>query len=42
VIQASPAYRWTVNHTLRIDDPLELFPMRVVGVGARAGAGQRR
>ena len=42
VIQASPAYRWTVNHTLRIDDPLELFPMRVVDVGARAGAVQRR
>ena len=42
VIQASPAYRWTVNHTLRIDDPLELFPMRVVDVGARPGAVQRR
>ena len=26
VLRASPAYRWTLNHTLRCDDPLELFP----------------
>ena len=26
VMPASPAYRWTVNHTVRLDDPLELFP----------------
>jgi hypothetical protein len=26
VMPASPAYRWTINHTLRLDDPLELFP----------------
>jgi len=26
VMPASPAYRWTVNHTMRVDDPLELFP----------------
>src|SRR5580692_1316273 len=26
VMPASPAYRWMVNHTVRIDDPLELFP----------------
>ena len=23
--RASPAYRWTLNHTMRFDDPLELF-----------------
>ncbi|HTU56691.1 MAG TPA: acyclic terpene utilization AtuA family protein [Acetobacteraceae bacterium] len=26
VMAASPAYRWTVNHTLGVKDPLELFP----------------
>jgi Acyclic terpene utilisation family protein AtuA len=26
VMPASPAYRWTINHTMRLDDPLELFP----------------
>ena len=25
VMPASPAYRWTLNHTMRLDDPLELF-----------------
>jgi hypothetical protein len=25
VMPASPAYRWTVNHTLGLEDPLELF-----------------
>jgi len=34
VLRASSAYRWTLNHTLRCDDPLELFPthMTVAGV----------
>lgn len=26
VMRASPAYRWTMNHTIAVDDPLELFP----------------
>lgn len=26
VMPASPGYRWTVNHTMAVDDPLELFP----------------
>jgi hypothetical protein len=26
VMAASPAYRWTLNHTMRLADPLELFP----------------
>jgi len=26
VMQASPAYRWTLNHTMAVSDPLELFP----------------
>jgi len=34
VLRASPSYRWTINHTVRCDDPLELFPthMTVAGV----------
>jgi len=42
VLPASPAYRWTVNHTLRVADPLELFPLHLVDVGMHAGAAPRR
>jgi hypothetical protein len=40
VLPASAAYRWTVNHTLRLDDPLELFPLHITEVGEHA-AGAR-
>ena len=33
VLPASPAYRWTVNHTVRVDDPLELFPTFITEAG---------
>jgi len=33
VMPASPAYRWTLNHTMRVDDPLELFPTFVTEAG---------
>jgi hypothetical protein len=33
VLPASPAYRWTINHTMRVDDPLELFPTFVTEAG---------
>jgi hypothetical protein len=33
VLRASPAYRWTLNHTMRIDDPMELFPTHIDTVG---------
>jgi hypothetical protein len=36
VLRASPAYRWTINHTLRCDHPLELFPTHITTIG---GAG---
>ena len=42
VLPASAAYRWTVNHTLRVDDPLELFPLHLVDVAARTEAASRR
>jgi Acyclic terpene utilisation family protein AtuA len=33
VLPASPAYRWTANHTVRLDDPLELFPTFLTEAG---------
>jgi hypothetical protein len=33
VLRASAAYRWTLNHTLRCDDPLELFPTHMTVAG---------
>jgi hypothetical protein len=33
VLRASPAFRWTLNHTLRCDDPLELFPTHMTTAG---------
>jgi hypothetical protein len=34
VLRASPAYRWTLNHTLRCAHPLELFPTHMTTAGA--------
>jgi hypothetical protein len=33
VMPASPAYRWTLNHTMRVADPLELFPTHIAEAG---------
>lgn len=33
VLRASPAYRWTLNHTLRCSHPLELFPTHMTTAG---------
>ncbi|MGI9952072.1 acyclic terpene utilization AtuA family protein [Moorellaceae bacterium AZ2] len=33
VLPASPAYRWTINHTLALNDPLELFPTFITEAG---------
>ncbi len=33
VLPASPAYRWTINHTMQVDDPLALFPTHVTDAG---------
>jgi hypothetical protein len=35
VLKASPAYRWSLNHTLRCDDPLELFPTHMTTAGVQ-------
>ena len=33
VLPASPAYRWSVNHTVGVDDPMELFPTHMHDAG---------
>jgi len=33
VLHASPAYRWTLNHTVAVEDGLELFPLHMIDVG---------
>jgi len=34
VLRASPAYRWTLNHTVAVDSGLQLFPTHIVDIGA--------
>jgi hypothetical protein len=34
VMRASPAYQWTLNHTVAVDDPLELHPLHTEMIGA--------
>jgi len=34
VMQASPGFRWTVNHTMRVDDPMALFPTFIAEAGS--------
>jgi hypothetical protein len=34
VLPASPAYRWTLNHTMRVEDPMALFKTGIIEVGA--------
>ena len=33
VVKASAAYRWTLNHTIEVDDALELFPTHLTDAG---------
>lgn len=33
VVKVSDAYEWTMNHTVAVDDPMELFPTRMITVG---------
>jgi hypothetical protein len=33
VLPATAAYRWTLNHTMAVDDPLELFPAHTAEIG---------
>jgi hypothetical protein len=36
VLHASPAYRWTLNHTVAVRDPMELFPIHMTTAGIQA------
>jgi len=36
VLHASPAYRWTLNHTVAVSDPMELFPTHMAQAGVSA------
>lgn len=44
VTRVSPAYRWTLNHTVAVDDPLELFDLHMTEVtsGEPVAAGGAR
>ena len=33
VVEISPAYTWTMDHTVEVDDPLELFPITMIESG---------
>ena len=33
VVEISPAYEWTLNHTIEVDDPLWLFPVTMIEIG---------
>lgn len=33
VLYAKSAYKWTMNHTIEVDDPMELFKMHTIEVG---------
>lgn len=32
VVPVSPAYEWTMNHTVAVDDPMELFPVNMITI----------
>jgi hypothetical protein len=33
VIKVSPAYEWTMDHTVAVDDPMELFTVNMITIG---------
>ena len=33
VTRISDAYTWTMDHTVEVDDPLELFPITMIEIG---------
>jgi hypothetical protein len=33
VLPASPAYTWTINHVVAVDDPMELFDLHLIEIG---------
>ncbi|MFA5569172.1 MAG: acyclic terpene utilization AtuA family protein [Trueperaceae bacterium] len=39
VVRVGAAYRWTLNHTIGVEDPMELFDLHTTEVGASTPAG---
>jgi len=37
VLEATPAYTWTLNHTVSVDDPMEIFKVNMIKVGIEGG-----
>jgi hypothetical protein len=33
VLPATPAYEWTINHVVSVDDPMELFDLHLIEIG---------
>ena len=33
VLEATPAFRWSLNHTVEVDDPMELFDVKMMEIG---------
>jgi hypothetical protein len=33
VLPATPAYTWSMNHTVEVDDPMELFDLNMIEIG---------
>lgn len=33
VLPATPAYKWSMNHTVEVDDPMELFDLNMIEIG---------
>ena len=33
VLRATPAFRWSLNHTVEVDDPMELFDVKTMDIG---------
>lgn len=33
VLHATPGFRWSMNHTVEVDDPMELFNVKLVEIG---------
>ena len=33
VLRATPAFRWSLNHTVEVDDPMELFDVKTMEIG---------
>lgn len=33
VLHATPGYKWSLNHTVEVDDPMELFDLNMIEIG---------